>query len=184
MMNKKTLSPDFQGEQYGLKYRLVNEKDAEDIVRLRNSPHVGIFLHETSTDVEDQVDWIKEYKKREKEGRDYYFIFFKDNKPIALDRIYNINTIYATPGSWVIDPNYSSFEIVLATLFIMGHIMFDVLEIELSVFEVVKQNKQVLKYHKLIGSHIFTESEKNYFFYRNKADYKNCVEKFSKFLSK
>ena len=178
----KLLPANFQGEKYGLSYRLVNEGDADVIIRLRNGARVGEFLHQTSLDVDVQKEWIRNYKVREKEGREYYFIFFKDDIPVALFRLYNINGIYATPGSWVIDPKYSSSDIALATATIVGEITFNTLEIEMTIFEVNKKNTQVIKYHKLMGAQMFSESETNYFFYKNKQIFEEKLNKFIKFL--
>ena len=97
----RRLPKDFSLKRYGLFCRLVEESDAEFIVQLRTDPKVSSFLHKTSPDVELQKQWIKEYKKREEEGTDYYFIFFKDEKPIGLDRLYDISDTQFNSGSWV-----------------------------------------------------------------------------------
>ena len=178
----RLLPPDFHGEKYGLTYRLVREEDAEFVYKLRSNPDLSKYIHDIQGGVEGQVEWIRNYKKREEEGRDYYFIFYKDDVPVALNRIYNIYSIYATPGSWIIDPHHSSFELALATSLINGYIMFHLLGVEISVYDVRKKNKQVVKFHKLMGAKIFTESDIDYFFYKNRKIYDESVEKYSKYL--
>lgn len=91
----------FTVERYGLYARLVEESDAEFIIKLRTDPKVSSFLHKTDPDVELQKQWIREYKIREEAGTDYYFIFYKDGKPIGLDRLYDITDIQFNSGSWV-----------------------------------------------------------------------------------
>ena len=177
-----TLQPDFSINKYGLYARLVTEDDVDFILKLRTNKELTKNIHSTDNDREAQIEWIRNYKKREAEGRDYYFIFFKECIPVALDRIYNIYSIYATPGSWIIDPQHSSFELALATSLINGYIMFHLLGVELSVYDVRKKNKQVVKFHKLMGAKIFTESDIDYFFYKNRKIYDESVEKYSKFL--
>lgn len=176
------LPKDFSIDMYGLHTRLVNENDVDFILMLRTNKELTKNIHSTDNDREAQIEWIRNYKKREEEGRDYYFIFYKDDVPVALNRIYNIYSIYATPGSWIIDPHHSSFELALATSLINGYIMFHLLGVEISVYDVRKKNKQVVKFHKLMGAKIFTESDIDYFFYKNRKIYDESVEKYSKYL--
>lgn len=176
------LPKDFEIEMYGLYARLVNEGDVDFILKLRTNKDLTKHIHSIDQSREAQIEWIKEYKKREEDGRDYYFIFYKDGHPVALDRIYNINSIYATPGSWIVDPDYSSHEIVLSTSLMIGYIIYEVLGIELVIYDVRKTNTKVLKYHKLTGAKLFTESDIDYFFYRNRKIYEEYKEKFLKFI--
>ena len=97
----RKLPINFSIERYGLFARLVNESDAEFIVNLRTDPKVNNFLHYTDSNIEKQKEWIREYKKREEAGTDYYFIFFKDGIPVGLDRLYDIDADMFTSGSWV-----------------------------------------------------------------------------------
>ena len=62
-------------EKYGLKARLVEEQDAAFILSLRTDPKLSRFLHPTENDEEKQRAYIRGYKEREKQGKDYYFIF-------------------------------------------------------------------------------------------------------------
>jgi len=88
-------------ERYGLFARLIEESDAEFIVRLRTDPILSRYLHKTDSSVEVQKEWIRKYKEREEEGTDYYFIFYKDGKAIGLNRLYEISFEKFTSGSWL-----------------------------------------------------------------------------------
>lgn len=163
----RLLPPNYHGEKYGLKYRLVEEKDASFIVEVRNNPKVGSFLHSTSSDIEDQKEWIRKYKEREENGLDYYFIFFKNDIPVGLNRIYSIHDKTYTGGSWAMVPNLP-FEIVLAVPLIKKEIAFEELgfEIEDNYDGVHVDNKKVIKFNKLFGSKIYRryKSESGEFF--------------------
>ena len=87
----KRLPYNYEEEKYGLKVRLVQEEDADFIVKLRTSPKASNFLHYTDCDINKQKEWIKEYKTREMEGKEYYFVFIKNNQKQGLIRLYNIN---------------------------------------------------------------------------------------------
>lgn len=168
-MNK--LSTDFELEKYGLKVRLVNEEDVSFILELRTNPKLSKYLHYTENNIEKQIDWIREYKIREKQGLDYYFIFYKGDTPIALSRIYNIHETWATGGSWLCIPGLMP-DISVSTCIIGREILFDILQLEEDRFDVRKGNKQVLKMHKMFGATIVGESDIDYFFSLKKKEFK------------
>ena len=69
------LPSNFEISKYGLHARFVIESDAEFILSLRTNPMLSRFLHSTDNDVEKQKIWIRNYKERERNGTDYYFIY-------------------------------------------------------------------------------------------------------------
>ena len=152
----RLLPPDFHGEKYGLTYRLVNENDADFIYRLRTNPNLNKYLHDVEGGVEGQVKWIRNYKIREEEGTDYYFIFFKNGEPVGLNRIYSIHDKTYTGGSWVMVPN-SPMEVVVAVPLIKREIAFEIMgmENEDDYDGVHIDNKKVIKFNKLFGCKIY-----------------------------
>lgn len=159
---KRLLPANYHGKKYGLTFRLVNVEDAEFIAQVRNSPHVGAFLHKTSANVDVQKEWIRQYKKREEDGLDYYFIYFKKEKPIGLNRLYSFHDTTYTGGSWVMMPD-TPVEAILATSLIQREIAFEELGmlLEDSYDGVHIDNKKVLKYNKMFGckegKHVFND---------------------------
>ena len=97
------LPANFEYHQDIIDVRLVNECDAEFILSLRNNPELNQYIHPTDDDVESQRQWLREYKKRENEGLEYYFIYSMNGEPLGLDRLYKINKddISFTWGSWI-----------------------------------------------------------------------------------
>lgn len=170
------LPSNFTFEKYGLFSRLVNEDDAEFIVKLRTNPKLGRFIHSTSSDINKQYEWIREYKKRELDGLEYYFIFYKDGKPVGLNRIYRLEEDRFTSGSWVFEPN-ESFENAIASALIVRTIAFDLLgkELEFGVEGCHVDNKQVIKFNLMIGLKIkgkrIEDGEEYYTFNLTKADF-------------
>lgn len=152
----KFLPPDFSLNKYGLYVRLVNEDDAAFIVRLRTDEKLGKYIHSTSPDVEQQKEWIRNYKQREAKGLDYYFIFYKDDVPFAVNRLYHMEKPGCfTSGSWICLPGYSS-EDVVATSLIPRIIAFELLDkkMEFGVEGCHEDNKKVIKFNLMIGMHI------------------------------
>lgn len=182
------LPSDFQGERYGYCYRLVNEEDAAFIVKLRTNPKVKNFLHKTSSDIESQKEWIREYKKREREGLEYYFIYEKEGIPCGVNRIYNIQEDGTfTSGSLVFDDD-APFEAVVAATMIEREIAFETLDLEYSYSAdgVHVDNKRVIKFSKLFGT-VFTgqiETEQGIFLTggTKKEDFLKCASKIKKLM--
>lgn len=145
----KKLPHDFSLEKYGLKVRLVNEDDAEFILSLRANPDRTKHMVTLSYDIKKQKEWIQEYKKRERDGLDYYFIYSNsENKPIGLNRISHINFIDKTAkaSSFITIKGlvYQAFKIST----IHSEIAFNLLNIDTLKFEVHKNNKGLIKAYK------------------------------------
>ena len=98
-MNK--LPGNFTLKRYGLNVRLVDEQDADFILKLRCDKTLRRYIHETNPSVQRQLEWIRSYKKRECKGEEYYFVFQIEGIPVGVYRLYNISGDSFTCGSWV-----------------------------------------------------------------------------------
>ena len=166
----KYLQESFEFHKFDIDVRLVNEGDAQFIVDLRTNPSLSKFIHETSTDVSAQVEWIRNYKQREKAKEEYYFFFSKNQIPAGVIRITDIHPEYASMGSWLCSPNNDP-ETSVATLLIARDILFEVLDIEKDVFNVDRGNKHVARLHKQMGARVVAENERGYQYELTKNDY-------------
>ncbi len=171
-----TLPAGFQHNNYGLQVRLVTEADTDFVMKMRTDTFRTRFIHQTENDVQKHIEWFKKYKQREAEGRDYYFIYFKNGQPVGLNRIYNIFEYYGTIGSWIC-PADNEVETSMGTYFLMLDILFEHLNLDLSVFDVRKTNKHVWKLHKMVGAQPIGESDIDYYFALNKPTYFQNREK-------
>lgn len=146
------LPANFTGEKYGLFFRLVAESDAGFIVNLRTNERNKRYIHSTPQDVNKQIDWIREYKRRENNGEDYYFIFYKNELPVGLARIHHITYNSFSIGSWVFSQN-APFECAIVSALIIREIAFELLEkeFERSIEGTHIKNKHVLNFNKMIG---------------------------------
>ena len=164
-----------------LEYRLVEEKDAEFILRLRTNPQLNIFLNRVPEDIESQVEWIKIYKTREALRKEFYYIIFEHGKPCGTYRLYNINSISFTIGSWIFQP-CSDLTIPIVTDLKFNDIGFNDLKLDVLLFDVRKLNKKVLSYHLLKKPLLYNEDELNYYFLLTKSKwdkaYKNVIDYF------
>ena len=167
-MNK--ISQNFTLNKYNIQVRLVEETDAEFILKLRNNSQLNQFLHATDSNIEKQKEWINEYKKRELQRIEYYFIYYHNEIPIGVNRIYDIGKDRGTCGSWICKTGLS-FELPVLTLIIVREILFDILNLKCDYFDVRKQNKKVIKTHLLFGAEQVNEDESNYYFTLSKKNF-------------
>lgn len=148
----RLLPQDYHGEKYGISYRLVNENDAEYIFKLRSNPELSKYISSIHGGVQDQVEWIRKYKKREEEGTDYYFIFYKEKRPVGLYRMYNIHGDVFTTGSWVFEKDAPGECSVLAVI-IINELAFEELGMKLNDgFDAAHvDNKSVVRFNRMLG---------------------------------
>ncbi len=178
----KKLSENFNLNSFGLCVRLVNENDVDYILSLRTDKRLSRYIHKTDDNREKQIEWIRNYKKREQEGREYYFIYFHNGEPVGVNRIYNIFEYYGTIGSWICNPNNET-EVSLATYLLMFELMYDHIKLDITLFDVRKENKHVWKLHKVLGAQLVGESDLDYYFTLNKATYYKNREKIINILN-
>lgn len=89
-----------------LELRLVTPEDAGFIHGLRTDPVYNRHLSEVRGTVEDQRRWIEDYKAREAEMRElYYVIARRDGVRCGVVRLYGIGPESFTWGSWILDRN-------------------------------------------------------------------------------
>ena len=165
--------------------RFVEIDDAKFIFELRRKK--GKYLSPTIS-LEQQIRFIQEYKKREKDGEEYYFMIIKkeNNDRLGVVRIYDLKTIDGklsfSWGSWIIKdgaPNYAPVESAL----LVYEFGFFIMHRDMSHFDVMKENKTVISFHKKFGAKIIDEDSKNVYFHFMKLDYLKIREKFySRFL--
>jgi RimJ/RimL family protein N-acetyltransferase len=163
--------------------RLIENEDAHFIVDLRTDQRLGQNLSHTSSKVEDQIDWIIEYKKREAEKKEFYFIFEDSNKkPWGTVRLYNFNENSFTIGSWICLPNNKD-KIAIKAWLLCVEFGFETLNFDVLLFDVRKKNTSVLYYAKLYHPILIAEDELNYFFELHKATFYKNREKVIKLLN-
>lgn len=177
----KILPENFELDRYGLHVRLVREEDAEFIVKLRTDPKLSRFINKTENDVSKQKEWIREYKKREDDGRDYYFIYEYNGVAFAVNRIYDRSETKAVTGSWVVKPN-TELPQMFATLLIEREIYFEDLQYDEDYFTVDKGNVQVCRLHQKLGASFIAENDKEYQFVQCKDSFYKNREKFIRLL--
>lgn len=149
--------------KFDLIFKLVEESDAEFILSLRTDPVHARYLTHTDNNLQKQIEWIRAYKNREKKRQEYYFLFSDHNhQPLGVIRLYNITADTYTSGSWIVKPGCDEFVSIKSDLFISEFAASE-LKNKRCVFDVRKDNKKVLRFHKMFAK-ITGEDELNYYF--------------------
>lgn len=156
------LSANFSLIKYGISVRLVEEKDAAFILELRVDSELDTYMRKVPNDIDLQVDWIREYKKREIDGLEYYFIYFVDGFPIGVNRIVNIRNDSWMGASLIFKKNCPPGTPILATL-IQYYIGFEVLEKSVHFGDILKGNLKAIRFNQFLGSDFIYEDENAFY---------------------
>lgn len=165
--------------------RLVNEDDAEFICTLRNTQSLNIFISKSTANVEEQKKWIINYKNKEKQNEEFYFIICKneDDLPIGTVRLYDFkeNPKSFCWGSWILNADKTKYAAVESALLVY-EAGFSILDFEQSHFEVMKGNDKVHSFHLKMGAEKVAEDEVNVYYIFPKEKHENNKIYYSKFL--
>jgi len=144
--------------------RLVTENDAEFILKLRTDDRYNKYLSLVSGNIEKQKQWIREYKRDEEEGRQFYFIIERlDGTRCGTVRVYDLRIDSFSWGSWILNSDKTRSS-ALESAKLVYQFGFNQLGYKKSHFEVIRGNEAVAKFHKRMGAKKVDEnSESDYF---------------------
>lgn len=157
--------------RYGISLRLVEIDDAEFIVSIRNDEQKKRFISPSCTNIESQRAWLQDYKTREHEDKEYYFIASENGVPFATYRGHPITEKIVTGGSWVTKPGYSKWLNSIKVDILMKELVFTEWGFEEARFDVRKENKSVVKYHMLFNPAVIDETDLDIYFSLSKQNF-------------
>ncbi len=162
---KKIIEKLLPTTQYGCFFRLVELSDAEFILSLRNDQNLSRYLNKTSNKLEDQINWLKEYKLRETQGTDFYIICMSEDKKTryGLNRIYDIGKDDFEFGSWLYGSEAPKDKSILGNIF-SNTLAFEFLHLKTCKVSVRKSNKSVHRYIKSYNPIFLSEDELSYYY--------------------
>ncbi|MCT7481729.1 GNAT family N-acetyltransferase [Aliarcobacter cryaerophilus] len=162
--------------------RTVTTEDVEFIYNMRQNQNKTKYLSKVTGTVESQKEWIKNYKQREEEKKEFYFVIeSKDKEKLGLVRMYDFQDESFCWGSWLIKEDAPKTTAIESALQIY-EIGFYSLGFEKSHFDVRKGNAKVIAFHQRFGAKIVDEDELDYFFNFEKSDYEITKEKYKRYL--
>jgi RimJ/RimL family protein N-acetyltransferase len=160
-----------------LRLRLVDENDADFIMSLRLDERYNTFLSAVTPDLESQKQWIRKYKQDEQAGEQFYFIIeCKDGTRCGTVRVYDMRDDSFCWGSWILNqkkPRYAALE----SAFLVYEFGFEHLGFRKSHFEVMKENKGVIRFHQRMGAVKIAEDGQNEYFEITQDAVQNAIQK-------
>ena len=152
-------------------------EDAEFILQLRCDEKKSKYLHKTENDIEKQINYLKRYKEKKDEW--YFIVLNKAGKKLGTNRIYDLKQDSFTTGSWIMMDGCLSEEIFESDYLVRMY-GFEILGFDKTHLDVMKENKKVIAYHKMLGAKVYDEDEESVYLEIFKKDY---IEKAKLWLS-
>lgn len=144
--------------------RYVEESDAEFILSLRLDNRYNKYLSKVDSDINNQIAWIRNYKKDEANKLQFYFIIERnDGVPCGTVRIYDLREDSFCWGSWILNENKTK-KAALSSALLVYQFGFNYLGFHKAHFDVMKENKGVISFHKRMGAKLISEDSENLYF--------------------
>lgn len=165
--------------------RLVREEDASFICSLRNDDQLNTYISKSTADEEAQRQWIANYKQREADSKEYYFIICRnsDDLQIGTVRLYDFQTDPKSFcwGSWILNENKTKYAAVESALLVY-EAGFNTLGFEQSHYEVMKGNDKVHSFHLKMGAEKISEDDTNIYYIFPRSQHEKNKIHYAKFL--
>lgn len=163
--------------------RLIQPEDAVYVHGLRINPDYNLHLSEVRGTADDQRHWIENYKTREAEGREFYYVIErKDGTPCGVVRLYEIKQDSFTWGSWILDHNKPA-KAALESAYLVYSAAFDRLGLTLAAFDVRRENAHTIAFHRRFGATEASRDKQNIYFVYPRSRYDADRASFSMILT-
>jgi RimJ/RimL family protein N-acetyltransferase len=155
-----------------LDLRLIEPDDAAYVYALRSNPTYNAHLSPVFGTADDQRRWIKNYKAREAEGHEAYFVIERrsDGRPCGLVRLYDIESDCFTWGSWILDAGKPP-KAALESALLVYDLGFRELGAEKAVFDVRRENERTIAFHRRYGAVETNTTPNDIYFTYTRAQY-------------
>jgi RimJ/RimL family protein N-acetyltransferase len=158
--------------------REVEIDDAHFILELRQKR--GKYLSPVSPSLDKQIDWIKNYKERKKDAREYYFIIENEYLvPAGTVRIYNINKAESSFsfGSFIIDSDKIKKYASLESMTMIFDYAFNELGLKTCFFDCRKNNFHANQFYSRYGANVLGEDDIDIFYSYDADHFNNSKQK-------
>lgn len=140
---------DLQMDGPGFRLRPISNDDAGFVVGLRSNPDLNKFLHVSSGQVEDQLNWLASYFKRK---GDFYFIIERrgSRTPEGTISLYDIDETHRTGewGRWILKPGSLA---AIESAYLIYSVAFELLGLDHVYCRTVADNRKVVSFHDSCG---------------------------------
>lgn len=156
----------------------VTEDDAAFITELRNSSKKNRFLSKTSSNVSDQIEWIKKYNQSTTQA--YFIIRDYEYNRIGTVRLYDPIENSFCWGSWIIKDGSDKSAALESALIIYNYAIY--LGFSEAHIDVRNLNTSVRKFHERFGAVVTSSNELDTFYEVSNESIVNSLKKYNRFL--
>jgi len=147
-----------------LTLRLIQPEDAGYVHSLRSNPAYNTHLSTVTGTVDDQRAWIEDYKSREAQGQEFYYVIErKDGTRCGLVRLYSIEAESFTWGSWILD-EHKPRKAALESAVLSFGIGFDALGMHSANVDVRVANEHAAAFYRRLGMEETHRTDQDIFF--------------------
>ncbi len=166
-----------------LRLRLAEVADAEFILALRLDESKNRYLSPVQNDVQAQRNWLAQYKSREQQRQEYYFVVESHaQEALGVLRVYDFQGDSFSWGSWILKPGAPTFAAIESALAVYETAFYE-LGFQRCHFQVRKGNERVREFHLRFGAVVVREDELEEHFEFDKAGYEVTRQRYRRFLA-
>ena len=144
--------------------RLIEPEDAAYVHSLRSNPVYNTHLPAVTGTVDDQWTWIVDYKFREAQEQEFYYVIErKDGTRCGLVRLYDVEAESFTWGSWILDKNKTRKAALESAILSFG-VGFDALGVQLANVDARVANEHAAAFYQRLGMVETHRTDQNIFF--------------------
>lgn len=154
-------------------------EDSQFILDLRVDPSKSRYLNQTSSLLDDQNNWIRNYQHSDDQA--YFVIKYGDEK-IGTLRLYDQHEDSFCWGSWILKAG-SPWEAAIESALITYSYAIDVLKFKKAHFDVRKENTAVWKFHESFGAIRVKESQEDFFYTLDQKSIELSRRRYKNFLN-
>lgn len=159
--------------------RDIKENDANFVLNLRTDPVKSKYLSATSEKLEDQINWIREYKKKEDQA--YFIVCDKQDKRLGCIRMYDPVDYSYCWGSWLMTSGLNPLISIESALLVYAYGKY--LGFEEARIDVRQDNKFVWNFHeKFSSAELINETELDRFYVVRALSIDNMLKKYSNLI--
>lgn len=163
--------------------RLAQIDDSSFILSLRTDPGLSKYVSPVENKLDQQKAWMKEYKNRERFGSEFYFIVeSRSGQMFGTVRLYDFKPGSFCWGSWIIKKGAPITVAIESALSVYEFAFYD-LGFKRCHFDVMKENKKVVKFHERFGAKRIANDEENLFFNYERKDYEIVRKSYIQFFA-
>lgn len=134
-----------------LTIRLIEPDDAAYVHGLRTNPLYNSHISKVTGTIDDQRQWIEDYKAREIAGQEFYYVIErKDGARCGLVRLYDFEVESFTWGSWILDENKPRKAALESAVLSFG-VGFEVLRRDSAKVDVRVDNTHAAAFYRRLG---------------------------------